>query len=130
MSGYKSPRGDGTPPHESDESVPSPVNICSNRAPEFGLRFQDLKTGIHLQRYISIKRFHFFFQMHFSHRMILPSSTSRKRELAIGTALKQFNVDPQPIATDRVTNAFNNLRNSVFTGNILKFCFVLINSFN
>ena len=129
MSGYKSPRGDGTPPHESDESVPSPVNICSNRAPEFGLRFQDLKTGIHLQRYISIKRFHFF-QMYFSHRMILPSSTSRKRELAIGTALKQFNVDPQPIATDRVTNAFNNLRNSVFTGNIFKFCFVLINSFN
>ena len=68
--------------------------------------------------------------MYFSHRMILPSSTSRKRELAIGTALKQFNVDPQPIATDRVTNAFNNLRNSVFTGNIFKFCFVLINSFN
>ena len=51
--------------------------------------------------------------------MILPSSTSRKRELAIGTALKQFNVDPQPIATDRVTNAFNNLRNSVFTRIIL-----------
>ena len=49
--------------------------------------------------------------------MILPSSTSRKRELAIGTALKQFNVDPQPIATDRVTNAFNNLRNCVFTKN-------------
>jgi len=97
MSGYKSPRGDGTPPHESDESVPSPVSIINNRAPEFGLRFQDLKTGIHLQ----------------SHRMILPSSTSRKRELAIGTALKQFNVDPQPIATDRVTNAFNNLRSDI-----------------
>ena len=53
--------------------------------------------------------------------MILPSSTSRKRELAIGTALKQFNVDPQPIATDRVTNAFNNLRNSVFTRIIFRF---------
>ena len=42
--------------------------------------------------------------------MILPNSTSKKRESILANALKQFNVDPQPIATNSVTNAFNSLR--------------------
>jgi len=95
--GHKSPRGDNTPPYESEDSVPSPGSICNNKAPEFGLRFLELKTGIHLQ----------------SSRMILPNSTSKKRESILANALKQFNVDPQPIATNSVTNAFNSLRSDI-----------------
>ena len=65
--------------------------------------------------------------------MILPISTSRKKEAAISTALKEqfvdlirstvedvsknskktFNVDPQPIATENVTGAFNTLRSDI-----------------
>ena len=45
--------------------------------------------------------------------MALPITTSRKREQAITNALKQFNIEPIPIATEPVTTAFNNLRTKV-----------------
>lgn len=91
---------EGTPPFDSDESVPSPSTLAimqNNKAPDFGLRFPELKAGIHLQ----------------SGRMILPASITKKRDGIISHALKEFTIEPHPIATASITDEFNRLRSDI-----------------
>ena len=67
------------------------------RAPDFGIKFPELKPGISLRSKI----------------MILPASNRKKRTDIIETAIKGFGLPTHPIPTEEVTTKFNMLRSDI-----------------
>lgn len=45
--------------------------------------------------------------------MILPASITKKRDGIISHALKEFTIEPHPIATASITDEFNRLRSDI-----------------
>ena len=67
------------------------------KAPDFGIKFPELKPGVSLRSKI----------------MILPASGRKRRTEIIETAIKEFGISTHPIPTEEVTMRFNKLRSDI-----------------
>lgn len=67
------------------------------KAPDFGIKFPELKPGVSLRSKI----------------MILPASGRKRRTEIIETAIKEFGISTHPIPTEEVTTRFNKLRSDI-----------------